>query len=218
MGTFNVITFVLIINNGITLNIYRKALNMNNTVLNNTSASNQAVSTSWTVDKAHSRVEFSAKHMIIATVRGHFNNYDLKVTTNGDNFEAADVEVRIDTASIDTGMPDRDNHLRSDDFFNAEEFREIVFKSTSIKKIDNESYKLYGDLTIRDITKPIELDVEFGGIVVDPWGNTRAGFNVKGSVDRFEYGLKWNALIETGGAVVGKTIKLSADIELVKQK
>lgn len=174
--------------------------------------------TVWTLDPAHSRIQFSAKHMVIATVRGHFNTYDVKVESKGDDFATADVEVTIDSSSIDTGIADRDNHLRSDDFFNAEKYKEIKFKSRSVKKIDDENYKLYGDLTIRNITKPIELEVEFGGVVADPWGNTRAGFSLTGSIDRFEYGLKWNALIETGGAVVGKTIKLSADIELVKQK
>lgn len=174
--------------------------------------------TLWTLDPAHSRIQFSAKHMVIATVRGHFNKYEVKVRTKGEDFETAEIEVIIDPMSIDTGIADRDNHLRSDDFFNAEKFGEIRFISDTVKKTDDENYKIYGDLTIRDITRPIELDVELGGVVIDPWGNTRAGFTLTGSIDRFEYGLKWNALIETGGAVVGKSIKLNADVEIVKQK
>ncbi|MDP4173214.1 MAG: YceI family protein [Bacteroidota bacterium] len=184
----------------------------------NSSIADETKTATWALDPAHSRVQFSAKHMIISTVKGNFNSYGVNVHTEGDNFETADIEVIIDTSSIDTGAPDRDNHLRSDDFFNAEKYPQMKFKSTKLEKLDDESYKLYGDLTIRDITKPIELEVEYGGTVIDPWGNTRVGFSVNGSLDRFEYGLKWNALIETGGAVVGKTIKLSADIELIKQK
>lgn len=174
--------------------------------------------TVWNFDPAHSRLEFAAKHMVIATVRGHFDSYNVSVRTDGDDFLTADIDVTIDTASINTGIADRDAHLKSDDFFNAEKYPQLVFKGKSIKKVDDQNYKLIGDLTIRDITKEIELDVEYGGIISDPWGNTRAGFSLTGSIDRFEYDLKWNALIETGGAVVGKTIKLAGEIELVKQK
>lgn len=185
----------------------------------NSAQTGEAVKTTmWKHDPQHSRMEFLAKHMVIATVKGHFRDYVINVRTEGDNFETAEVEVIAQTVSIDTGISDRDNHLRSDDFFNSEKFPEMRFRSKSVEKIDDESFKLYGDLTIRDITKSIELNVEFGGMVGDPWGNTRAGFGVTGSIDRFDFGLKWNALIETGGAVVGKIIKISADIELVKQK
>lgn len=185
----------------------------------NSARTGEAVKISiWKHDPQHSRMEFLAKHMVIATVKGHFRDYEINVRTEGDNFDTAEVEVTARTASIDTGINDRDNHLRSDDFFNSEKFPEMKFRSTSSEKIDEESFKLYGDLTIRDITRPIELNVEFGGMVADPWGNTRAGFGVSGSIDRFDFGLKWNGLIETGGAVVGKVIKISADIEIVKQK
>lgn len=172
----------------------------------------------WALDPSHSRLEFSAKHMVISSVKGHFNSYNVNVLTDGNDFKTAQIEVTIDAGSINTGNTDRDNHLKSDDFFNAEKYPEITFKGSSVRQLDEEHYKVLGYLTIRGISKPVELDVEFGGIVNDPWGNTRTGFSLSGSIDRFDYDLKWNALLETGGAVVGKTIKINADIELVKQK
>ncbi|MGE5352545.1 MAG: YceI family protein [Acidobacteriota bacterium] len=172
----------------------------------------------WNVDKAHTRIQFSARHMIIAHVQGEFKDYDLKMKVNGDDFQTSDIEFTINAQSIDTGIADRDAHLKSEDFFGAENYKEIRFVKKSIEKIDDENYKMRGDLTIRDITKTIDLDVTFGGLITDPYGNLRAGFNVKGSLNRFDYGLKWNALIETGGAVVGKTITINCDVEIVKQK
>jgi polyisoprenoid-binding protein YceI len=172
----------------------------------------------WSVDTTHTKMQFSARHMVISEVTGHFNNFDIKVDNASDDFTEADIEVSIDVNSIETGNKDRENHLKSADFFDAEKFDKITFKSTSIKKIDDEKYKLIGDFTIRDITKPIELDVTYGGTIKDPYGKTRAGFRVEGTVNRFDYNLKWNALMETGGAIVGKNIKLSCDVELVKNE
>jgi polyisoprenoid-binding protein YceI len=162
-------------------------------------------SQSWNIDEIHSKIRFSARHMVISEVEG-------------DDLTTGQVELIIYANSVDTRNTDRDNHLRSADFFDAEKYPEIKFKSSSIKRIDDEKYKLIGDLTIKRITKAIELDVAYGGQIKDPWGNTRAGFNVKGSLNRFDYGLRWNNLIETGGAVVGKTINLNCDIEIVKQE
>jgi polyisoprenoid-binding protein YceI len=169
----------------------------------------------WTLDPAHSKVQFAARHLIISEVTGHFNNFDLKLTA-GNDFSDSEIEVTIDVNSIDSGIADRDNHLKSPDFFEAEKFPQITFKGRKIEKIDDEEFKLYGNLTIRDITKPIELKVIYGGTITDPWGKTRAGFKVLGSINRFDYNLKWNALIETGGAVVGKTINIICDVEVVK--
>lgn len=177
--------------------------------------SGAAVKEVWSLDPAHSKVQFSARHMIISEVTGHFNNFEVNVKA-GEDFADSEIEVSIDVNSIDTGIGDRDNHLKSPDFFEAEKFPKIIFKGTKVEKVNDEKYKLYGDFTIRDITKPIELDVFYGGTIKDPWGKTRAGFKVTGSVNRFDYDLKWNALIETGGAVVGKTINISCDVELVK--
>jgi polyisoprenoid-binding protein YceI len=169
----------------------------------------------WALDPAHTKIQFTARHLIISEVAGHFNKFDVNVTA-GNDFLDSEVEVTIDVNSIDTGIGDRDNHLKSADFFEAEKFPQIKFKSTKVEKVDDEEFKLFGNFTIRDITKPIELKVVYGGTIKDPWGKTRAGFKVLGSIDRFDYDLKWNALIETGGAVVGKKINLVCDVELVK--
>ncbi|MGE5409529.1 MAG: YceI family protein [Clostridiales bacterium] len=187
------------------------------TQLNNTVNEN-ITSTAWALDPAHSRLEFSAKHMVISSVKGHFDSYNVNVHTDGDDFKTAEIEVTIDAGSINTGNKDRDNHLKSDDFFNAEKYPSMTFKASLVRQIDEEHYTVVGYLTIRGISKPIELNVEYGGTVNDPWGNTRTGFSLSGSIDRFDYDLKWNALMDTGGAIVGKTIKISGDIELVKQK
>jgi len=184
---------------------------------NNSSVEEVMKSQSWKIDEVHSKLRFSAKHMIIAEVEGQFNKFDFSLKNEGDDLTTSQVELTIDAKSIDTRNEDRDNHLRSPDFFDIEKFREIKFKSRSVEKINDEKYKLVGNLTIKDITKPIELDVTYGGQIKDPWGNTRAGFTVKGSLNRFDYGLKWNALIETGGAVVGKTINIICNIEVIKE-
>jgi polyisoprenoid-binding protein YceI len=188
-----------------------------NTQLNST-VNDKATSTLWKLDPSHSRLEFSARHMVIASVKGHFNSFDVNVRTEGDDFKTGEIDVTIDASSIDTGIADRDNHLKSDDFFNTEKYGEITFRGSSVRQTDEDNYVVLGYLTIRGISKPVELNVEFGGIVNDPWGNVRTGFSLSGSIDRFDYDLKWNALMETGGAIVGKTIKINADIELVKQK
>lgn len=175
------------------------------------------VKSSWKVDTAHSRIGFSARHMVISEVEGQFREFDINFNT-GEDFADSDIEVIIKTQSIDTGNTDRDNHLKSPDFFDAENNPEIKFVSSSIKKISDDDFKLNGDLTIRGITKPVELDVAFGGKVKDPWGNERIGFQVEGKVNRFDYDLKWNALMETGSAVVGKIIKINCHVELIKSE
>ncbi|HEY6907489.1 MAG TPA: YceI family protein, partial [Ignavibacteriaceae bacterium] len=166
------------------------------------------VKSSWTVDKAHTKVGFSARHMVISEVEGQFREFDINVDA-GDDFSDSDIEVIIKTGSIDTGVTDRDNHLKSTDFFDASNSPEMKFVSSSMEKISDEEFKLKGDLMIRGISKPIELDVTYGGTIKDPWGNERAGFQIEGKLNRFDYDLKWNSLMETGGAVVGKMIKLN---------
>jgi polyisoprenoid-binding protein YceI len=170
------------------------------------------------VDKSHSKVQFSVTHLVITDVVGQFKNYDVKVETNGDDFTDAKIEFTADVNSINTENEGRDKHLKSDDFFNAEKFPKITFIGKSMKKVGEGKYKLTGDFTIRDVTKTITLDVLFRGIVKDPWGNTKAGFKVTGEVNRFDYNLKWNNLLETGGAVVGKEVSIIVDLELNKQK
>ncbi len=182
----------------------------------NTGTQDVAEKTLWNVDKSHTKIQFAARHMIISEVNGVFKDYELSFASNND-FTESDILFSVDINSIDTGNTDRDNHLKSADFFEAEKYPKMTFKSTSIKKIDEETLKLTGDLTIKNITKPIELDVFYGGTIKDPWGMTRAGFKIQGKVNRFDYDLKWNALMETGGAVVGKNINIICDVEITKQ-
>lgn len=173
--------------------------------------------TKWSFDKAHSKVGFSVTHLIISEVDGYFKSFDGYVETTNDDFSGAKVEFTVDTKSINTDNEKRDDHLRSDDFFNAEKYPKMTFKGKSFKKVGDKKYKLVGDLTIRDVTKEVALDVKYNGTIKDPWGNTKAGFKITGEINRFDYGLKWNALMEAGGAVVGETVDLEIDIELQKQ-
>ena len=174
--------------------------------------------TKWTADKAHSKIQFSVTHIIISEVTGQFKSFDADVESSKDDFTDAKIQFSADVNSIDTDNEDRDKHLKSDDFFNAEKFPKITFKGKSFKKVDAKNYKLTGDFTIRDITKEITLDVVFNGTVKDPWGNTKAGFKIKGEINRLDYNLKWNTLMEAGGAVVGKTVTMIVDLELQKAK
>ena len=175
------------------------------------------VKSSWKVDTAHTRLGFSARHMVISEVEGQFKDFDISVEA-GEDFADSEIEVTIKTASIETGNSDRDNHLKSPDFFDAVNHPEMKFVSSSIEKTGEDEFKLKGDLTIRGISKPIELDVTYGGRIKDPWGNDRAGFQVEGKLNRFDYDLRWNNLMETGGAVVGKMIKLICHVELIKSE
>ena len=170
----------------------------------------------WSIDPAHSKVQFSVKHMVISTVTGEFKKYDFRLNKMEDSLESAELEFDIDPSTIDTGIGDRDNHLKSADFFDVEKYPKINFRSTEITKMGEEDYKMKGDLTIKDVTKPIEFDVTFGGQITDPWGNIRAGYSVTGTLNRFDYNLTWNNLIESGGAVVGKNVKINCEIEIVK--
>ncbi|KUG26597.1 ycei like family protein [hydrocarbon metagenome] len=173
--------------------------------------------TNWSFDKSHSKIGFTVSHMVITDVDGKFNEYEGTVVTEGEDFEGAHVNFTIEANSINTDNERRDNHLRSDDFFAADEYPQITFAGKSMKKVSENKYELVGDLTIRGITKEIKLDVTHNGTVQDPWGNTKAGFKLAGSLDRFEYGLKWNTAIEAGGLVVGKTVYLNIDIQLKKE-
>lgn len=179
-------------------------------------ASTSVAQTTWSFDKSHTTIGFEVTHLVITTVDGKFRNYEGTVTTKGDSFENAKVEFSADIASIDTENEKRDEHLKSDDFFNAEKYPKLVFKGTSMKKTGKSTYKLTGDLTIRDKTKRVTLDVKHNGTVQDPWGNTKAGFKITGSINRFDYDLKWNTLTEAGGAVVGKEVDFNINIQLKK--
>ena len=167
--------------------------------------------TIWGVDPTHSEVQFKVKHLVISTVTGSFNRFEGKVESETDDFNGADVNFSIDVSSIDTNVEDRDNHLKSDDFFSAEKYPNITFEGT----YNNGS--LTGDLTIKDVTKQVELDVDFGGVVVDPYGQTKAGFEVEGKINRKEFGLTWDAVTEAGSVVVGDHVKLQMSVQFVKQ-
>ncbi|WP_299399224.1 YceI family protein [uncultured Gelidibacter sp.] len=168
--------------------------------------------TNWSIDTAHSEIAFKVKHMMISTVTGHFEDFDATAKTDGDNFKDADFSFNAKTASINTKNKDRDAHLKSDDFFNAEKFPELKFVS---KSFDGE--KLTGDLTIRDITKEVVLDAELNGVAVDPYGQTKAGFEMKGEINRKDFNLTWSAVTEAGSIVVSDKVKLVADVQFIKQ-
>lgn len=174
--------------------------------------------TKWNLDKAHSKVGFSVSHMVITDVEGNFKDFDATVTTTGEDFSTAKIDFTAKTASVYTENEKRDNHLRSDDFFNAEKYPTLTFKSKSLKKVSDNKYKLTGDLTMRDVTKEVVLDVKFNGLVKDMSGNTRAGFKITGELNRMDYGLKFNALLGTGDAVVGNTVELDINIQLIQAK
>lgn len=171
--------------------------------------------TTWSVDKSHSKIEFTVSHLVISSVTGVFKNYDLSIESDGTNFEGAKVEFSADVNSIFTDNEKRDDHLKSADFFDAANHPKMTFKSKSFTKVDDNEYKLVGDLTIRGITKEVTLDVDFKG-TVEAFGGTRAGFVAETEINRFDYGLKWNNLIETGGAVVGKDVEIKIVLELIQ--
>jgi polyisoprenoid-binding protein YceI len=171
--------------------------------------------TAWKLDPTHSTVEFSAKHLMITTVKGRIADVEGTIYTNETDPKSSSVEATLKTASIDTRTDQRDQHLRSADFLNVEQYPEIRFKSTRIEG-GKQEFKLTGDLTIRDVTRPITLDVTFEGQTKDPWGGERVGFNATGKIDRRDFGLTWNQLLETGGLAVGNEIKLSLDIQAVR--
>jgi polyisoprenoid-binding protein YceI len=177
--------------------------------------------TKWGFDQAHSEIRFKAKHMMISTITGEFKNYDVTIETDGDkedDFTTAKINYTADVSSIDTGNSQRDGHLKTNDFFNPEQYPKIHFTSTDIAKAENGKYLLTGDLTIRDVTKKVSLDVEFEGKVVDPWGNTKYGFTVDGKINRKDFGLNWNVITEAGGILVGEEIKLHASVQIAKVK
>jgi polyisoprenoid-binding protein YceI len=174
--------------------------------------------TKWNFDDSHTNVGFEVDHMLITTVEGEFNKYEGTVTTDGESFKDAKINFTIDVASINTDNEKRDNHLKSDDFFNAEKFPKITFKGKSMEQVEGNDWKLVGDLTIRDVTKEVELDVDFKGQVQGPWGNTRVGFDISGVINRFDYNLKWNKVLEAGGLVVGEDVTINIDVQLIKEK
>lgn len=173
--------------------------------------------TAWKIDEAHSKVQFSVSHMVISDVTGQFRKFDGNITSAGDDFSKGRVEMTMQVASINTDNEKRDEHLKSADFFDAQKYPEIKFVGKSLKKVKGNKYKLTGNFTMKGVTRPITLDVIYGGVIKDPYGRVRSGFKVSGTINRFDYNLKWNNMLETGGAVVGKDVNLVCNIELVRE-
>ncbi|MBS1776622.1 MAG: YceI family protein [Bacteroidetes bacterium] len=171
----------------------------------------------WKIDTAHSEVQFKVRHMMISNVTGNFSSFDSTVTTDNDDFKTAQARFEADLSSISTNNEQRDNHLRTSDFFDAANHPKLEFVSKKMEQIDEENFLLTGDLTIRGTTKPITLKVEFGGTTLDPWGNTRVGFSIEGKLNRKEYGLNWSAMTEAGGMVVSDEVRLFVNAEFIKQ-
>jgi polyisoprenoid-binding protein YceI len=172
--------------------------------------------TNWTLDPTHSKVGFRVKHLMISNVAGSFREFSGNVTTEGDDFTTADISFSLNAASVDTEMADRDAHLKSPDFFDTAVYPVITFKGKGLKDLGDDIYNLTGDLTIKGVSKPVTLTVEFGGIMSDPWGNVKAGFSLSGKINRKDWGLNWNAALEAGGVLVSEEVKLTCDIELAK--
>jgi polyisoprenoid-binding protein YceI len=175
------------------------------------------VTTLWAIDPAHSEIQFKVKHLMITTVTGSFAKFSGTVQTDGDDFQNASISFSAEVASISTNNEQRDAHLRSADFFDAAQFPELSFVSTSLKNTGGDEYALEGHLTMHGATKPVSLQVESAGIQKDPWGNTKAGFELSGKLSRKEFGLVWNAPTESGGVLVSDEVKLVMSVQLAKQ-
>lgn len=171
--------------------------------------------TEWKLDPSHTLVEFSAKHLMITTVKGRITDVEGSIFVDDNDPTKSSVEAVLRAASIDTRTEQRDQHLRSGDFLDVEKYPEIRFRSTRVEG-DRGEFKLTGDLTIRDVTREVTLDVQFEGRTKDPWGGERAGFSAQGKIDRRDFGLTWNVLLEGGGLTVGNDIKINIEVEAVK--
>lgn len=172
------------------------------------------LTTTWGIDPTHTEVQFKVKHLVISTVTGFFKKFEGALETGSDDFDGAKVNFSLDANSIDTNQADRDAHLKSADFFAADQYPHLKFEGVLNKR--GEDYSLVGDMTVRDITKSITLDVDFGGIMVDPWGNTKAGFEINGKINRKDFGLNWNTITEAGGMLVGEEVKIHINTQLAK--
>lgn len=172
--------------------------------------------TKWALDPTHSEIQFKVKHLMISKVTGQFQKFDATVETEGDDLTSAKVSFTADVNSISTNNEQRDAHLRTGDFFDAENHSQLSFVSSRLEKIDEEHYKLYGTLTMRGVSKNVVLDVEFGGMIQDPWGNARVGFTVTGKINRKDYGVSFSMVSETGGVLLGEDVSIQVQTEFVK--
>lgn len=173
--------------------------------------------TKWKLDAAHSELGFKIKHLMISNVSGKFNSFEVDASSDADDFANASINATIDVASIFTNNEQRDGHLRTGDFFEADKYPAINFKSTSVAKKGTDELELTGDLTIKDITQSITINVEFAGITKDPYGQVKAGFSFSGKLNRKDFGVSFNAALETGGVMLGEEVKYEGEIQLIKQ-
>lgn len=188
---------------------------MNPTNMANADNSNK---TKWGIDLAHSDFGFKVKHLMIASIRGNFKEVEASIYTTGEDFMTSEIDLWLNPATIESGDLKRDEHLKGPDFFDVENYKEINFIANTFENLDDDgSYEMHGDLTIKGITKRIKLQVEFGGVVKDPWGNHKAAFSVHGKINRKDWGLNWNAPLETGGILVSEEVSIVCEIQLVKQ-
>ena len=172
--------------------------------------------TKWAIDPTHSEIGFKVKHMMFTNVSGKFGTYDAAIVTEEDNFENASIEFSADINSVDTNNADRDTHLKSADFFDADNHPKLTFKATSFSKISEGNYELVGDLSLRGETKSVKFPAELSPLMKDPWGNTKIGLNISGKINRKDWGLNWNSALETGGVLVGEEVKLNIELQLIK--
>jgi len=173
--------------------------------------------TKWSLDLKHSELGFKIKHLMITNVSGFFKNFEIEAETDNEDFSTSKIHLKADMKSISTNNEQRDAHLLGSDFFSVDEHPEMVFKSTRIEKLDDEHFDIHGNLTLRSETHPVTLQVEYSGITKDPWGGTRAGFTVTGKIKRSQWGVSFNGILETGGAILGEEVKINSEIQLVKE-
>jgi polyisoprenoid-binding protein YceI len=172
--------------------------------------------TKWAIDPTHSEIGFKVKHMMFTNVSGKFDTYNGSIETEENDFSTAKISFSADIDSVDTKNTDRDNHLKSGDFFDAENHPKLTFTGKSFNKINENNYELVGDLSIKGVSKEVKLPVEFSGLMQDPWGNTKVGLNIESKINRKEWGLTWNTALETGGVLVGEEVKLNIGLQLAK--
>ncbi len=173
----------------------------------------------WVIDPSHSEIAFKVKHLMITNIKGVFKEFDASIYTTDNDFLTSEIDFWMNPASIDTGDANRDGHLKGPDFFDVENHKQINFVGNTFEKLDDEGhYEMYGDLTIKGITKRIKLNVEFSGIMKDPWGNDKAGFVIDAKINRTDWGLVWNAPLEAGGILVSEEVKINCEVQLMKAK
>ena len=173
--------------------------------------------TKWVLDPTHSELGFKIKHLMISSVSGSLKSFQAEVETDGVDFSTAQISLSADMASISTNNDQRDAHLRNSDFFEVEKYPELKFTSTKAAKVDSDTFTLFGDLTLKGVTRPVKLNVEFNGVTKDPWGGERAGFVVTGKINRSDWGVNFNGVLETGGVMLSEEVRIISEVQLVKQ-